>query len=332
MPAKPDGEALQNRGALRERVSLLYRLDVALGTLGLLAAATVMALALSSLNTGSKAAHHDTLALAGQRFTYPHVNAAAIALLTMAAIGMLVVMRAASALLRHWRCQRQLLRALTATVCQEVPADVTVIRDPRPQAFCIGYLRPRICISTGTLDALGSGELTAVLSHERHHRAARDPLRLAVARILSDSLFFLPVLRNLTERYSALIELSADEAAVRANGGSRAELASAMLVFGDYMPPPTTAVGISDDRVDHLLGRFSDARLPLPRVFGALLTLAVLLALALITQRAADLDFTLNLPVVAAAPCIAVLAVLPIVLAAACLVCFRAVLRSDRGL
>lgn len=146
------------------------------------------------------------------------------------------------------------------------------------------------------MKALGPGEFEAVLAHERHHRAQRDPLRLAVARILSHALFFLPVLRTLTERYSALIELSADDAAVRASGGNRAALASAMLLFADHAPSPVTAVGISADRVDYLLGHFPDARLPLRRVVAALLTL---------------------------------LALVPIVLAAASLTCYRGVLRSN---
>jgi len=318
-----------DRGALRDRVSLLYRLDVALGTLGLLSVTVVVALGFGSLNTGSGAVRHDTFVVLGQPFTYPHLNTAALVLLALATLGIVVLLRAAGAFTRHWRSQQMLLRSLTATVSLDVPSDVTVICEPRPQAFCIGYLRPRVCISAGTVKALGPGEFEAVLAHERHHRAQRDPLRLAVARILSHALFFLPVLRTLTERYSALIELSADDAAVRASGGNRAALASAMLLFADHAPSPVTAVGISADRVDYLLGHFPDARLPLRRVVAALLTLAIVLALAVTSQGSADLDASLNLPLLTASPCIAVLALVPIVLAAASLTCYRGVLRSN---
>ena len=59
-----------------------------------------------------------------------------------------------------------------------------------------------------------SDELRAVLAHEQHHRALRDPLRLAVGRVLCQALFFLPVLRPLHDRYGDVAEMTADAAAV----------------------------------------------------------------------------------------------------------------------
>jgi hypothetical protein len=84
---------------------------------------------------------------------------------------------------------------------------VTVIADPLPQPFCAGYLHPRVYVSRRTVE-LTKAELDAVLAHEHHHRRVRDPLRLACARILSQALFFVPVLRSLSERYAESAELS----------------------------------------------------------------------------------------------------------------------------
>lgn len=106
---------------------------------------------------------------------------------------------------------------------------------------------------------LSHEELDAVIAHESHHARRRDPLRLLVARSVAADLFFLPVMRRLAERYAAMAELAADEAAVGATRGPRA-LASALLAF-DAHPSPAV-VGIAPERIDHLLGR--DVRWDLP--------------------------------------------------------------------
>ena len=67
-----------------------------------------------------------------------------------------------------------------------------------------------------------------------HHGALRDPLRLAVSRVLCQALFFLPVLRPLHDRYADVAELDADAAALEASVGATAPLASAMLAFGSH--------------------------------------------------------------------------------------------------
>src|SRR4051794_29773313 len=72
----------------------------------------------------------------------------------------------------------------------------TATDDPTPQAFCAGYVRQRVYISTGALALLSEPELAAVRAHDRHHAASRDPLRLACARVCSHALFFLPALRR----------------------------------------------------------------------------------------------------------------------------------------
>ena len=105
---------------------------------------------------------------------------------------------------------------VTGTLADD-PA-VRVIELAAPMAFCAGWLRPRVYVSTGGLSRLSPDELAAVLAHEHHHKALRDPLRLAVGAVLSQALFFLPVLRPLHERYGDVAELRADAAARDAPG------------------------------------------------------------------------------------------------------------------
>ena len=118
--------------------------------------------------------------------------------------------------------------------------EVLVIPGAQPLAFCAGLLRPRVYVSTGALERLGEAELAAVVAHEAHHAARRDPLRLLVARAIGDAYS----LGALPRREQALAELAADAAAVRCRGV--APLASALLAFD-----PTA---IAPERVDRLAG------------------------------------------------------------------------------
>ena len=154
---------------------------------------------------------------------------------------------------RQLRADRRLRSRLTLVDTVQIDGGpVTVAADERPEAFCMGYLRPRIYVSTGALDGLSEDELAAVLAHERHHLVRRDPLRLLVGRAAAEALFFLPPLRRLLGRYLALAELAADEAAIKCTGTE--PLASALLHFGEHRTP-AAVVGIAAERVDHLGGQ-----------------------------------------------------------------------------
>ena len=60
----------------------------------------------------------------------------------------------------------------------------------------------------------------------------RDPLRLAVSRVLCQALFFLPILRSLHATYADAAELTADAAALEAVDGATAPLASVTTPSG----------------------------------------------------------------------------------------------------
>ncbi|MEJ7798109.1 MAG: M56 family metallopeptidase [Solirubrobacteraceae bacterium] len=202
----------------------------------------------------------------------------ALLISALGALGVACAFSAIRSVVRHLRAQHRLLRHLD--VLDRIVAggvDAGVFRCPRPQAFCVGLLRPRIYLSTGTVDILDARELDAVLAHEAHHAARRDPLRVLVARVLRDALFFLPVMGHVAERYAALAEIAADEAAVR-RSGQPGPLASAMLTFDERAP--AGAVGIAPERVDHLLGEDPRWKLSSALVAGALLTLAALVLTA----------------------------------------------------
>ncbi len=203
----------------------------------------------------------------------------------------------------QWRASRMLRgsrRVLTGF------GVVRVIADEIPRAFCHGLLRPRVFISNGTLDALSPPELEALLAHERHHARRRDPLRLALARVLGGGLFFLPVLPRLLERYAEEAEIAADEAAL-GDGRNIAALAAALLTF------EASGGGVHPDRVDRLLGERDECRVPTEWVLS---TAAIILAIVGLGLAGATLNghaYLLDIGMLVAGPALLVSAILALV-------------------
>lgn len=253
----------------------LYRLNIAVGAAAGIALLVAAAVAVRLVRFDTSAISR-TLDACQRFFGLP--SAASAAVLGVAGVVIVVVARAVRSLLRRLRSGRNLRRRLAGTEPLELGgAQVRLVDDHRVQAFCAGYLQPSVFLSTGALESLGDAELHAVLAHERHHQARRDPLRLLILEVLADALFFLPALRRLRERYGTLAEVAADEAAVRASGADPGPLASALLRFGSA-EQPEVVVGIAPERVDHLLGDEPHWALPRLLVLGAAAAIAVLVA------------------------------------------------------
>ena len=187
-----------------------------------------------------------------------------------------------------------------------------VIDAAAPLAFCAGWLRPRVYVSTAVLDRLSDAELRAVLAHEQHHGALRDPLRLAVGRVLCQALFFLPVLRPLHDRYADVAELTADAAALAAVG--RRDRAARL---GDARVRDDAGRRGGRDLARARRRRCSASRRAwrLPR----LLLVAALATLGAPSSRSsgaraarASVQATLNLPIASSQPCVLVLALVPV--------------------
>lgn len=180
----------------------------------------------------------------------PHLGLEHVLIVISVGLGIAVVLRGTRSAVCHYRADRRTVARVAVVGKLEAANSVRLVADSGPQAFCAGLLRPRVYISTGAVALLSANELAAVIEHESHHAARRDPLRLLIAQVVGDAFFFLPALRHLRTRYAALAELAADEAAIRRLGGP--PLASAMLAFGERSSG--AVVGFSAERVDHLLG------------------------------------------------------------------------------
>jgi hypothetical protein len=278
-----------------------------LGAAGLAAATVGLLAAIASLK-GPPGAAHD-VAVGGIALTYPSANLAALVVLTLAGVGVLTVALGLRAVARHGLAAWRLRRRLTAGA-RPLPGGHVLLPDRRPVAFCAGLLRPRVYVSEGALGALAPAELRAVLAHEEQHRARRDPLRVLVASCLAEALFFVPAVGRLRDRYAAVAELRADDAAVEACAGDAGPLAGAMTLFD----ATAGIAGVAPERVDRLLGappRPDLGRAPLA-LGGA--TVAAMLVVAWQAGQAAVFRATFAPPGLSHRPCVLALAGLPVAL------------------
>ena len=247
----------------------LFRLH---GALAAAAIAVVLGALVVSARAVSLSVPSAAQTLAACRSWLTSVHPLGLLVFALGAIGMTVILRTLITVVRMLRSTYAYLRSLQAVETLPGEPAVRVVADPTPLAFCAGLLRPRVYLSTGALERLNREELRAVLAHEAHHAASRDPLRLLVGRALGEGLFFLPAMRRMGHHYASAAELAADEAAVRASGGQQ-PLASAMLAFGETGDP--AVVGVGAERIDHLLGA-RPPRLPRWLLIAAGLTIAAL--------------------------------------------------------
>jgi Zn-dependent protease with chaperone function len=286
--------------------SATYRLYLAISMLGLLAVVLGLGVALGDVNlTASPGA----IASACLSFVMPRVTFWSVAVLAMASLGVVVLGLGARSAGRQAVSSQRFVRSQIARGMLLANTEVLIVEDPQAAACTAGLLRPRIYLTSGAVAALEAGQLAAVVAHEAHHVARRDPLRLLLARVLADALFFMPVLPRLASQYAAQTELAADAAAVAACGGRR-PLAAALLAFDQATPPST--VGIAPERVDHLLGTGSRFKLPLALLGAAIITAVALLAITLQLSTAPADQAETPLPTLVEQVCLILRALLPV--------------------
>lgn len=288
----------------------LYRLGL---TLALTSALALLAGAVAALSHVDLAAPPGVQLLRDcWRLLLPHLTPAAVAVIVVEGLGALVLARALRCLGRQLRAARRFVKQLPVSACIEVGSRrVVVFAGSDPHAFCAGLWRPRIYLSHGALALLEARELEAVVAHEAHHAARRDPVRILLLRVLTHALFFLPALRRLEQRYRQLAEIAADEAALVACGDP-SPLAAALLRFEESGAPGV--VGIAPERVDHLLGAPSRWNLGRGPMAAALVVIVVLgLAAATIARSTGQVQ----LAVLGARSCMFVMLTTPAVALAA---------------
>lgn len=136
---------------------------------------------------------------------------------------------------------------------------IVQVDDEAPLVMTTGWIHPRVYVSTGMVRLLTAVELRSVLYHESYHCARRDHLRLWVVQIFQRILWFVPGVRAVARHIQSLIELSADEYAIRMIGDDR-PIGTALVKAIRYqgrasVPPGVAAFSLIDDRIDRMLNR-----------------------------------------------------------------------------
>ncbi|MET3811130.1 M56 family metallopeptidase [Arthrobacter sp. UYEF3] len=208
-------------------------------------------------------------------------------------------------LLTYYKIQRQRRRhrellALLASPSADRPRTMVISHDS-PVAYCLpGGARSVTVLSDGLMAALEPDELRAVIIHENAHLSQRHHLLLWAFAAWRQALPWLPTTRLAQEAVSSLIEMLADDVALRteskaslikaiaivASGAASTSGASeARMAFGDasaasdaYQPGATggSAV-ITASRVSRLLTPLPP--LPAPQRYAVLAACLLLLAL-----------------------------------------------------
>jgi Zn-dependent protease with chaperone function len=88
----------------------------------------------------------------------------------------------------------------------------------QPLAYCLPGVRSRVVVSEGALNALADNEMAAILTHERAHLRARHDLVLEMFTAVHAAFPRFVRSANALHAVRLLIELLADDAAVRAAG------------------------------------------------------------------------------------------------------------------
>ncbi|ORV87245.1 Zn-dependent protease with chaperone function [Mycobacterium interjectum] len=145
--------------------------------------------------------------------------------------------------------------AATAQPCART-RDLRILHVQQPLAYCLPGVRSRVVVSEGALTTLADEEVAAILTHERAHLRARHDLVLEAFTAVHAAFPRLVRSTNALRAVQLLVELLADDAAVRATG--RTPLARALVACASGRAPSgALAVGGPSTvlRVRRLSGR-----------------------------------------------------------------------------
>lgn len=156
--------------------------------------------------------------------------------IALALAGALAVRLVGVTLLSAFRIERDLRRQRDAVDLAAEHADrqLRVLEHAAPAAYCLPGTRPRIVITEGTIAALASDELEAVIAHERAHARWRHEL-VVQPFVAWESALPLPPARRATAAVTGLVEMLADDHAARSAG--RPALARALVAIGGTAGP-----------------------------------------------------------------------------------------------
>lgn len=162
--------------------------------------------------------------------------------------------------------------------------DFIIISNPAPIAITMGFIFPKIIISTGLISLLTDEELKAVIYHETYHKDNRDPFKMFLLSLCASTIRYIPILKWFNHQYRIIQEVLADEFAIRKQETS-VNIGSAllkMLKIGKQEKMPFSYASFADTsvnyRIEYMLNPLKDVqwKVPLKKAF---LSLAIFILL-----------------------------------------------------
>jgi hypothetical protein len=207
--------------------------------------------------------------------------------LVAVAAGLLIVvyasfrrLRAGARLLRAQRNERwRHLDLLSVLGRHDTELDATVVPAATAAAYCVAGT-DQVVITEHALKLLDPQQLAAVLAHERAHLTGRHHLLVTWATLLFDAFPGVTVLSRLREATADLVELLADDRALRQVDGSSLAGAIAQLSHGVPEGGLAATGGQTLVRVERLLD--PPPKLSRPVLISSPLATSILIALPLL--------------------------------------------------
>ncbi|OBI49742.1 peptidase M48 [Mycobacterium kyorinense] len=136
---------------------------------------------------------------------------------------------------------------------------VVVIPGEEAAAYCVTGRPPAVVVTTAARDRLDEPQLAAVLAHEAAHLSGRHHDVLMVLRALAAALPRLPLFPAAADGVAGLLEMCADDIAVRRHG--TVPLLGGLLALVGQPPVASAALGAADSAV---VARAERLALPAP--------------------------------------------------------------------
>ncbi|GHE10255.1 M56 family metallopeptidase [Streptomyces alanosinicus] len=169
--------------------------------------------------------------------------------LVIAAPLVVVLLPAGSLAGYAWRARRARDRQLDLLALVGEPAPeygATIVDHGVPAVYCLGGRRAHVVVTRGAVDVLTEEQLRAVLEHERAHVEGRHHVVKMLVDAFSYAFRGLPLARHAKEQTYLLLEMVADDRALRHH--SRDALATAMYEVAAGRAPQA-ALGASGSDV-----------------------------------------------------------------------------------
>ncbi|MFI6012191.1 M56 family metallopeptidase [Streptomyces sp. NPDC051243] len=199
--------------------------------------------------------------------------AARLAVGVPGAIGFALVASFAFHVVRARRARTQHREAVDLVGRHSARLCATVLPYDTPGAYCLPGRDPRIVISDAAVRRLTPEQLGAVLEHEQAHITGRHHLVLAAVEAFYSVFRWLPLARHAREQTALLLEMIADDRALRSH--SHEALATAMYEMATARTPKGALAAGGQSALIRLKRVLGPRKTAHPALWGSVATAAM---------------------------------------------------------